>query len=251
MPPFALPRRKPPPLWPELLESRDLTAVVLIFNGNAFGPTAPDAITSKLAAQLRAAGHKPMQMALGPITPALVKQLGRKIDILAARGEGVAVAGFSAGGSLAARLAMSHPAVDAALDLYGPLDLADWFDYHEARNTTSSRSALAAVRGHLGGNQQTVDLFSGPAFLRETPILAAFGDRDQNVTIDVNRQSARSSGANIHFTTFKGPHGASASREIVASFLGILDETTPPPQARMRPAARAFPARWRGGGLRG
>lgn len=212
----------------EPLEGRALAAVVLILNGNAFGPTVTDAATARLAARLRAAGHRPIQLALPSVTPGLLTQLGRKIERLTQRGQEVAVAGLSAGGTVAARLAMSRDDVVAALDCYGPLDLDDWFAYHEAQGTAFSRSSLAIVAGNLGGNRKTTELLSGPAENRATPIVAAFGERDFNVTVEVNRDSARKSGANIRFLTYAGGHGVGATRAVAAAFVEVLDEVSPP-----------------------
>jgi pimeloyl-ACP methyl ester carboxylesterase len=209
---------------PEPLEARALTAVVLIFNGNALGPTTPDANTSRFAAQLRAAGHKAVEVPLGPVTSGLMAQLGRKVDRMAARGDEVAVAGLSAGGTVAARLAMRGHAVVAALDCYGPLDLADWMAYHRSRRSAFSRQALGIVGGNLGaGARRTIDALSGPAADRATPILAAFGERDRNVTIGINQESARKSRANVTVMTYPGGHGVAPPRAVVAAFLELLE----------------------------
>src|SRR4051794_18293192 len=115
----------------EACEGRVLTALVIVLNGNAFSQAGPNALTAGAAAVLQAAGERVVQLAYPTIaTAAAFRGLAHQIGRLG-HGRPIGLVGFSAGGSLAARLSgIPSLNVKAVLDAYGPPDLRDWFQDH-------------------------------------------------------------------------------------------------------------------------
>ena len=142
-------------------EERTLQTLVFVLNGNGFGAAVPDALTANAATVLCAVGEQTIQLAYPALTtPGVFFGLERQIASLS-QGQPIGIVGFSAGGSLAARLAGDAALhVTSVLDYYGPPDLRDYVAYH--RGDRYDRYVL----GHIDGNPAVIDLLSGPNVTR-------------------------------------------------------------------------------------
>lgn len=202
----------------EICEGRTLTALVFVLNGNAFSEAGPSSLTEAAARVVGAAGHRVVQLSYPTIaTPAAYRGLARQIKALS-DGRPIGLVGFSAGGTLAARLSgIDSLHVTAVLDYYGPPDLRDWFQTH--RGDTFDQY----VRGHVPFRQKTIDLLSGPSDSRAY-ISAAFGRDDRNVTADVSAAGLAKDFALGRSYTYPSGHGApiTASRPALEDFLAHL-----------------------------
>ena len=89
----------------EQCEARVLNTLVFVLNGNAFAAAKPSILTANAAQVLRRAGNQAIQLAYPTIaTPAAFYGLERQIESLS-HGQPIGIVGFSAGGSLALRIA--------------------------------------------------------------------------------------------------------------------------------------------------
>src|SRR4051794_4834099 len=88
----------------EACEPRALTALIFVLNGNAFSAAGPNTLTEDAARLLGASGNRVIQVSYPTIGTRrayhrLADQIARQSD-----GRPIGLVGFSAGGTLAARL---------------------------------------------------------------------------------------------------------------------------------------------------
>ena len=159
----------------EQCEERILNTLVVVLNGNAFGAANPCSLTANAAQVLQQAGDRAVQLSYPTIaTPAALNSLAQRIRSLS-HGQPIGIVGFSAGGTLAARLAANHTLkVVAAFDYYGPPDLRDYFHYHGSDRFTRY------VMGHVNFTKAGINALSGPMNTTAN-VVAAFGAYDKNV----------------------------------------------------------------------
>jgi hypothetical protein len=164
----------------ERCEDRCLTTLIFVLNGNSFAAAGPNQLTANAAAVLRHAGNQVVQLSNPTInTPTAYNALARKIARLA-HGQSLGLVGFSAGGALAMRLAAAPGLmVSAVLDHYGVPDIRAYLQRHSVDHDLRPISGLAPFRPPL------VSLLSGP-LATSAHVIAAFGERDPNVTSDTN-----------------------------------------------------------------
>lgn len=202
----------------ESCEKRTLTALVFILNGNAFSEAGPSDLTEGAARVLQAAGHRAVQLSYPTIaTPSAYFGVARAIRAMS-KGRPIGLVGFSAGGTLAARLSgIKSLNVAAVLDLYGPPDMSDWFRFHRGDRYAQY------VRSHVPFRQATIDHLSGLSHSRAY-IAAAFGLGDRNVTAAESIAGFRRDFALGKTYTYRGGHGApiTASRPALNDFLAHL-----------------------------
>src|SRR5262249_51530302 len=159
----------------EPCEERSLLALIFVFNGNGYGAARPSPLTALAAHELAAGGHRAVQLANPSVnSPAVLAGLKQKIGAIAP-GQPIAPVGFSAGGTLAERLA-ADPALHATdvLACYSPPDVADYLAYHGGDHDGQY------VLGNLGGDRAVIGLLSGPNGTR-AHVVATFGLADHNV----------------------------------------------------------------------
>jgi dienelactone hydrolase len=199
----------------ERCEDRALTTLVFVLNGNAFSATRPSALTADAARVLQRAGDQAIQISTPKIsTPGAFERVVDQIRSLS-HGRPIGIVGFSAGGSLAARLAgVGSLHVRAALDYYGPADLQDYIDLH--RGDSYDRYVL----GHVHFTPSTIRLLSGPSNT-SAHVVAAFGLDDENVVASDSAASFQKDFPQGRVYTYPGPHGVSinASPPALADFL--------------------------------
>lgn len=213
-------RRRPArrPLGFEACEDRTSLTLIFVLNGNALRPASPGPVTADAARILERRGHRAIEIATPAISnPAALDHLAGRIARLA-EGRPIGIVGFSAGGTLAARLAgIPSLRVTAALSCYGPADLADYLAEH--RGDRFHRAVVRGVRFTPG----VVRLLSGP-IRTDAHVVGAFGLGDRNVVAATSAASfARVlPGGSVH--VYPGPHGASirACREALDDFLAHL-----------------------------
>jgi dienelactone hydrolase len=195
-----------------------MCTLVFVLNGNAFSTARPGALTVAAAGVLRAAGESVVQLAYPTMaTPAAFGSLLAQVKAIS-RGRPIGVVGFSAGGSLALRLAASPSLkVVSVLDYYGPPDLRDYFTYH--RSDRFARYIL----GHVPFTRAAMSLFSGPIATR-AHVVCAFGSRDSNVVAAQSAASLQRDLPQASIYNYAGPHGVgiTASRPALNEFLANL-----------------------------
>lgn len=202
----------------ERCEERVLTALVFVLNGNAYSGVGPNGLTAQAARVLRSAGNQVVQLSYPTVaTPAVYHGVARRIAAMS-RGKPIGLVGFSAGGSLAARLSGDESLnVTAVLNNYGPPDLRDWLQYH-------GRDLYGRyVRSRVPFRPMTIDLLSGPSD-SQAYVVSAFGSRDRNVQAAQSAADAARSFPVGKVYTYEGGHGApiTASRPALADFLAHL-----------------------------
>ncbi len=210
------PRRLRPNL--EALESRDVPTLVFVLNGNGFGAAGSDPLTKFSAGQLKQFGLTPVQIAYPSMgSTGAIEGLARKMERIS-HGQPIGIEGFSAGGSLAARLAQIPSLhVKAALDFYGPPDLRDWLTEHKGD------SAYQWVTNQTRFSPGAIRMLSGPSST-DAYVVAAFGEADP---ITVAPESTVSFQRDFRFGQifyYPGAHGVSASNspEALATFVQHL-----------------------------
>lgn len=185
----------------ELLERRSLTTLVFVLNGNAFGAARPDSITQSAAINLARNGHQAIQLRTQAMdSPGAFYALAGQIKRIS-QGQPIGLAGFSAGGALALRLA-GVPGVNAkaVLNFYGPPDLQDWLSQHQGdmahRYMTRQVRLTRGFIAHLSGPGQ-------PGF----HAVSAFGARDVTVTLTESQASFGRDYPDGRIYVYPGPHG--------------------------------------------
>ncbi|QEH33609.1 Alpha/beta hydrolase family protein [Aquisphaera giovannonii] len=207
----------------ESLESRSLMAMVFLLNGNGYAQASPSIQTRVAAADLARRGHTPIQVSyasmtgLGPYL-ALANSLVR-----ASQGQPIGLIGFSAGGTLALRLA-SYPGlrVSSVLNFYGPPDLAGWLSYH-GRDMYARR-----ISQNIDGSRAFIDAMSGPGD-SSAHLVSVFGERDRNVDAVSSASSFRQDFRSGVVYTYAGNHGVTIRAQPTAyqDFLSHLPPVTP------------------------
>jgi dienelactone hydrolase len=194
--------------------------MVFILNGNGYAAARPDANTADAAAVLHEAGvgAVPVQLAYPALaTPGEVDGVAREMKRLS-HGEPIGIVGFSAGGSLALRLAgLPWLHVKDVLNMYGPPDLADFLAEHQGD------SHAQYVLDHTPFTQAGIDFLSGPVATR-AHIVNAFGLVDQNTLAGPSAAAAARDFPGSTIDYYDGPHGVSidASPSALEDFLAHL-----------------------------
>jgi len=185
----------------ERCEERILTTLVFVLSGNAYSAASPNTVTANAAQVLRQAGNQAVQLAYPMMaTPAAFFGLERQIQSLG-HGQPIGIVGFSAGGTLALRIATDKAIrVVSVLDCYGPPDLNDYLLYHK-----SDRFARH-ILGRVPFTRSAINLLSGP-IATNAHVVAAFGLRDANVVAFGSAVSLQRDLPEASIYTYDGPHG--------------------------------------------
>jgi dienelactone hydrolase len=186
----------------EVCEDRTLpSTLVFILNGNAYSAANPSALTANAACVLNHAGARTVQIANPTMnTPGAFRVLESQIGRMS-HGQPIGIVGFSAGGTLALRLATDKALhVKSALDYYGPPDVNDYFAYHE------SDYFAQYVMGHVHFTKAGLNTLSGP-INTTAHLVAAFGRNDVNVVASVSEASLQKDAPDTSVYTYPGPHG--------------------------------------------
>lgn len=153
--------------YPSLLESTASVPVVFLFGGNGMGAVVRSVQADQLAEDLSRRGvasvvvHYPnlkhaddlLNRIVTPMADFLSRPWAKKNRIDPTR---VGAAGFSAGGLIATLLATRYRTdlpfeIRSALNYYGPVDLKQWFAFHDARAAAPDRESIAPVyQGNRG-----------------------------------------------------------------------------------------------------
>jgi dienelactone hydrolase len=199
-------------------ESRALTALVFVLNGNSFAAAGPNTLTANAAAVLRKAGNQVVQLSNPAIhSVAAFRSLAAKVVKLA-HGQSVGLVGFSAGGALALHIAETPGLnVSAVLDYYGVPDVQAYLQRHARDRNLRPISGLAPFRPPL------VALLSGPV-TTQAHVVAAFGLSDPNVRADTSSADLLRDDPSADIYTYHGAHGVpiTASRPALEDFLAHL-----------------------------
>jgi hypothetical protein len=153
--------------------------------------------------------------------PAAFYGLERQIQSLS-HGRPIGIVGFSAGGTLALRLATDNALhVVSVLDYYGPPDLKDYFLYHK------SDGYSRYILGHVPFTRAAINLLSGPISTNAS-VVSAFGLSDANAVASQSAASLQQDlpRASIYF--YDGPHGVgiNACQPALDEFLADLQHDT-------------------------
>jgi hypothetical protein len=133
-------------------------------------------------------------------TPGAFRVLESQI-VRMSHGQPIGIVGFSAGGTLALRLAADKALhVRSALDYYGPPDVNDYFAYH------GSDYFAQYVMGHVHFTMPGLKTLSGP-INTTAHLVAAFGLNDINVVANVSKTSLQHDAPSTIAYTYPGPHG--------------------------------------------
>jgi hypothetical protein len=202
----------------ERCEERVLNTLVFVLNGNAFSAVGPNNLTAGAAEVLRGAGDQVIQLAYPTIaTPAALYGLEQRIEALS-HGQPIGIVGFSAGGSLALRIATDKALhVVSVLDYYGPPDLNDYFLYHKSDRFSQY------VLGTVPFTRAAINLLSGP-IVTSAHVVAAFGLYDANVVASQSVGSLQQDFPQAKIYLYAGPHGVgiNASPPALEAFLTNL-----------------------------
>ncbi len=185
----------------ELLETRTLSTLVFVFNGNAYAKATPNQLTQATAALLNSHGNRAIQLTMPAMNgPAAFYQVGNTIRSIS-KGQPIGLMGFSAGGTLALRLAgLSGLNVKAVAAFYGPPDLSDWLQYHHGDRD------YRFVTSHVQLNPAIIRLLSGPS-ATNAYLIDAFGLRDHNVVAAPSTASFNRDFPGGHVYYYPGGHG--------------------------------------------
>lgn len=153
--------------YPSMLESTEPVPVVFLFGGNGMGAVVRSVQADQLAEDLSRRGvaavvvHYPnlqhaddlLTRIVTPMADFLSRPWAKRHQIDPTR---VGAAGFSAGGLIATLLATRYRndlpfEIRSALNYYGPVDLKQWFAFHDARATAADRESIASLyQGNRG-----------------------------------------------------------------------------------------------------
>jgi len=147
--------------WPSMLESDAPVPVVFLFGGNGMGAVVRSVQADQLAEDLARRGvaavvvHHPnltraddfLSRIVTPMADLLDRPWARRHKIDVTR---VGAAGFSAGGLISTLLATRYRTglpfeIRSALNYYGPVDLRQWFAFHEARAAATDFESIAPL----------------------------------------------------------------------------------------------------------
>jgi surfactin synthase thioesterase subunit len=202
----------------EQLETKLLPTPVFVFNGNGFAEATPNQLTQNAADILAAHGDRAVQLATPAMNgPAAFYQLANEIRSIS-KGQPIGLMGFSAGGTLALRLA-SLPGLNvrAAVSYYGPPDLSAWLSYHKGDRF------YAKVTSDTHFNKGIIKLLSGVSG-SNARLIDAFGLRDHNVVSSFSSAVFRRDFPLGQVYFYPGPHGVGAKAQpaALADFLTHL-----------------------------
>jgi hypothetical protein len=185
----------------ERCEEKVLNTLVFVLNGNAFSAVGPNNLTAGAAQVLRGAGDQVIQLAYPTIaTPAAFNNLEQRIESLS-HGQPIGIVGFSAGGSLALKIATDKALrVVSVLDYYGPPDLNDYLLYHKTDRFSQY------VLGHVPFTLAAMNLLSGP-IVTSAHVVGAFGLSDTNVVASQSVDSLQRDFPQASIYLYAGPHG--------------------------------------------
>jgi Dienelactone hydrolase family len=202
----------------EQLEPRSLLTLVFVFNGNAFAKATPNQLTQNTAALLESHGNRAIQLTMPAMDgPADFYEVVNEVRSLS-NGQPIGLIGFSAGGSLALRLAgVSGLNVKAAAAYYGPPDLREYLQYHHGDRD------YRYVTSHVHLDAAIIDLLSGPSDT-SAYLIDAFGTRDHNVVAGPSTVYFNQDFPDGHVYDYVGPHGVSptADPQALSAFLDHL-----------------------------
>jgi hypothetical protein len=202
----------------EPFESKIMPTLVFVFNGNAFAEAKPNQLTQYAAQVLNAHGQRAVQLATPEMNgPAAFYQLASEIRAIS-KGRPIGLMGFSAGGTLALRLAgLPGLNVRAAIGYYGPPDLRDWLNFHKGDRF------YAKVTSDVHFSKGIIRLLSGVSDSMAR-LIDAFGLRDQNVISGFSTASFYRDFPDGQVYTYPGPHGVgpTAQPAALADFLAHL-----------------------------
>jgi hypothetical protein len=159
----------------ETLESRSLATMVFLLGGNAFAQATATPQTRNAAVDLASRGDQPIQVSYRAMnSPLAFNQVANQIRRIS-QGQPIGLIGFSAGGTIALRLA-SVPGlnVKAVLNFYGPPDLSDWLNEHVGD------AAYRRVAQIVGRSQRLIQQLSGPSDTT-AHVVSVFGLQDRTV----------------------------------------------------------------------
>src|SRR5271157_172663 len=199
----------------EQCEDRALLTLIFVLNGNAYSATSPSILTANAAHVLKRVGNQAVQISTPQIqTAGDFYGVARQIESLS-HGRPIGIVGFSAGGTLAARLSGDQSLhVIAALDYYGPPSLSDYLNYHKGDRFN------AYVLSHVHFTRSAINVLSGPSDT-SAYVVCAFGLYDRNVVASVSTSSVRQDFPTAHVYYYAGGHGVSinASPHALQDFL--------------------------------
>ena len=202
--------KRSPRLAVEQLETKLLPTLVFVFNGNGFAESKPDQNTQIAADLVSSHGNRAVQLATPAMDgPAAFYQLAREIRAIS-KGQPIGLLGFSAGGTLALRLAnLPGLNVRAAIGYYGPPDLRDWLAFHKGDRF------FAKVTSDVHFNKGIIKLLSGPSN-SNARLIDAFGLRDQNVVSSFSSSDFHRDFPLGQVYFYPGPHGVGAKAQPAA-----------------------------------
>jgi dienelactone hydrolase len=185
----------------EPLESRCVPTLVFLLSGNAFAAAAPSVPTQVASTDLALLGDQAIQLSYPRMNSlAAFNQLANQIGRIS-KGQPIGLIGFSAGGTIALRLAQSPLLrVTDVLDFYGPPDLASFLTEHQGDGS------YRRVLGHLGANPHVIGELSGPG-TKTAHIVAAFGTKDTTVLAAPSAASLQRDFPVSTVYYYAGPHG--------------------------------------------
>jgi hypothetical protein len=202
----------------EQLESKLLPTLVFVFNGNAFAEAKPNSLTQGAASLLIAHGDRAVQLTAPAMdSPAAFYQLANQIRAIS-KGQPIGLMGFSAGGTLALRLAsVARLNVKSAIAYYGPPDLRDYLAFHKGDRF------FAKVTTGVHFSKGIIQLLSG-ASTSSARLIDAFGLRDHNVVAGMSAASFHRDFPSGQVYYYPGPHGVgpTAQPAALADFLAHL-----------------------------
>jgi dienelactone hydrolase len=177
--------------------------MVFLLSGNAYASAWPSSQTRTAALDLATRGDQPVQLSYPAMNrPSALGRLVTQIQRIS-MGQPIGLIGFSAGGTIALRLAGAPGLnVKAVLSFYGPPDLADWLNQHVGD------AAYRRVTQNLGQNQAFIRSMSGPLETK-AQVFTAFGLKDQTVVALPSTQSLLRDFPTGQVYYYPGPHGVS------------------------------------------
>jgi Dienelactone hydrolase family len=194
----------------EQFEPRTLQTLVFVFNGNAYADAKPNDLTQSTAVLLNAHGDRAVQLDTPRMsTPGAFYELADQIRSIS-KGRPIGLIGFSAGGTLALRLAgLSSLNVQAAAAYYGPPDLGDYLHFHMGDRF------YRVVAANVEFNQGVIKLLSGPSST-DAYVIDAFGLRDHNVVPTLSAVGFHRDFPDGRVYFYPGPHGVGATADPAA-----------------------------------
>jgi hypothetical protein len=194
----------------EQFESKFLPTLVFVFNGNGYAEAKPDQNTQNAADILAAHGDRAVQLATPAMSsPGAFYQLANEVRAIS-KGRPIGLLGFSAGGTLALRLAgVPGLNVVAAAGYYGPPDLRAWLSFHKGDRF------YAKVTSDVHFNSGIIKLLSGVSD-SNARLIDAFGLRDQNVVSPFSSAVFRRDFPLGQVYFYAGPHGVGVNAQPAA-----------------------------------